>query len=65
MMLEDFRKMEGLSYENLARKLDVTTNTARSICQGGGCVKMIVAQRIVKMTAGVVGFEDLIPDGDC
>jgi len=65
MKLENYRKNNGMSYEKLARALNVTTNTAFKICKTNYCLKMAMAHRIIKVTGGAVGFEDFSIEGDC
>ena len=65
MTLEEYRKKKGLSYEKLARELDVSTNTALKICKTNFCMKMAMAQKIIRVTNNEVGFADFSVEGDC
>jgi len=65
MTVNELRKDMGLSYEKFAQKLGVTTNTSVKICSENGCIKMVVAQKIVSMGNGRIKWGDLVVEGDC
>lgn len=65
MRLDDYRKSLGLSYENLARELDFTTNKTFRICKNKSTVKLEDAHRIVQKTGGRVDYPDMLVQEDC
>ena len=66
MKLDDWRKQEGMSYEDLARKLDLTNSKTYRLCTDRSlCIKLRDANVIVKITQGEVGYLDFDLEGDC
>lgn len=62
MSLNEWRLEQGLSHENLARLLNFTTSKVYRICtsKDSGCIKLRDAHEIVRITNGVVGYEDML-----
>ena len=66
MKLDDWRKQEGMSYEDLARKLDLTNSKTYRLCTDRSlCIKLRDANVIVQITQGEVGYLDFDLEGDC
>ena len=66
MKLDDWRKQEGMSYEDLARKLDLTNSKTYRLCTDKNlCIKLRDANIIVSKTLGAVDYLDLDLEGDC
>lgn len=65
MKLDEWRRKENLSYENLGRLLGMTTSKTFRIINRDPCIKLRDANIIVQVTKGKVGFEDLLTQGDC
>ena len=66
MKLDDWRKQEGMSYEDLARKLDLTNSKTYRLCTDRSlCIKLRDANVIVQKTQGEVGYLDFDLEGDC
>lgn len=63
MELEQWRIEKGLSYENLARDLELTTSKAYRLCQKDPCIKLVDAHKIVTKTEGRVDYCDMLLEG--
>jgi len=65
MLLDEWRKKEGLTYEDLARQLNFTNSKTYRFCkEDSNCIKLRDATIIVRLTGNQVGFEELL-QGDC
>lgn len=64
MTLQQYREEQSLSYKKLSELLSFTENKTYRICNDSElCIKLIDAHNIVKMTEGMVGYDDLL--GEC
>jgi plasmid maintenance system antidote protein VapI len=63
MELESWRRDKNISYENLARSLDMTTSKVYRICKKDPCIRLSDAFKIVKLTGGEVDFCDMYVEG--
>jgi hypothetical protein len=60
MTLNEFRLKNNLSYENLGRVLNFTTNKAYRLCLNPGKIKLLDASKIIQQTKGEVSMQDLL-----
>ena len=68
MKLKNYRKINNLSYRALADQLGFSENKTFRICndEERGCVRLVDAHKIIKVTKGQVTWSDLLPiEGDC
>lgn len=66
MSLDEWRRKNNLSYENLARTLNLTTSKVYRLCTKPSCMKLVDAYAIQRATNGEVSLLDMIPlEGDC
>lgn len=64
MTLQQYREEQSLSYRKLSLMLDFTENKTYRLCNDPElCIKLIDAHNIVKVTEGMVGYDDLL--GEC
>ena len=62
MLLEDYRKEQKLSYDELSALLDIPKGRLFTICKQRHRVSLYDAQRITNITGGVVSYEDLLQE---
>jgi hypothetical protein len=60
MTLNEFRLKNNLSYENLGRILNFTTNKTYRLCLCPGKIKLLDASKIIQLTKGEVSMQDLL-----
>lgn len=60
MNLREYREKKGLGYEELGRRLRISTNKAFRLCKSTEDVKLKDAKRIVSGTEGEVQYSDLL-----
>jgi len=66
MDLERYRKNKDLTYDELAKILDVKVGTLFRACKKTGSISLETAHKIVHGTGGVISFSDLLTrKGDC
>ncbi len=65
MKLSEYKEINCLSLNDMAALFEIDRSNLYRICQDGGCVKLAIATKIVKVTRGEVSFEDLHLEGDC
>ena len=63
MELEDYRKFRGLTYDELAKQLDIERSRTYRICKKVYCCRLTDAYRIIDRTDGYVRMIDLLPEG--
>ncbi len=63
MHLAEYLAQQGESEAAFAKRSGVPRSTINSICNGGG-TRVETGAKIVAATGGLVGFMDLIPDGE-
>lgn len=60
MKLNEWRKENGYSIEKLARKLDLSSVTARKICIDGDFKTTKIIRKVYEFTGGEVTLNDMI-----
>ncbi|MDA3807409.1 MAG: hypothetical protein PF440_05765 [Thiomicrorhabdus sp.] len=64
MKLCEWKAREKLTNSSIAEKSGIHESKVDRILREGGCVKIIDAYKIIKLTHGEVSFEDLHLDCD-
>lgn len=65
MNLKEYKEMNCLSLDDMQELFEIDRSKLYRICQDGGCIKLAVATKIVKVTRGLVDYADLTLEGDC
>jgi hypothetical protein len=52
------------TFPMMAKATGIPQSTLQRICADNQCKKLVEAYKIIKMTSGQVGMEDLLPDGE-
>lgn len=60
MKLEDYRKNNELTYQQLAVRLELKRSKVYNICKGVGDITLKTANKILVKTSGTVNYEDLL-----
>lgn len=62
MQLEQWRKLNRITYRELAEKLGVAFGTAYNMCHGVGCITLRNAHKVVTLTDGQCNYMDLLTE---
>ena len=65
MRISDWKEKEGLNYEELGRRLGLSTNKVFRLCKESICIKLIDAHQIVEATNGEIDLLSFLLEGDC